>query len=174
MPVHGQARAVDKVRVVHAELLGSLVHARDESLLAARQVLAERDGRVVAGDDAHGLDEVFDAHLLALFEPDLLPPIDAACALPVTVSSYESAPESMASMVKSSVITFVTLAGSRGVCSSLAKSTVPVCFSIKRAEGGVERELVGAHGHAQKQREQQDHREHSFHGGAPFFVWQRI
>ena len=64
-----------------------------------------------------------------------LPPIDAACALPVTVSSYESAPESMASIVSSSVITFVTLAGSRGVCSSLAKSTVPVCFSIKRAEG---------------------------------------
>lgn len=135
MPVRGQARAVDKVRVVHAELFGSLVHARDKRFLAACQVLAERDGRVVAGDDAHGLDEVFDAHLLALFEPDLLPPIDAACALPVTVSSYESAPESMASIVSSSVITFVTLAGSRGVCSSLAKSTVPVCFSIKRAEG---------------------------------------
>ena len=71
MPVRGQARAVDKVRVVHAELLGSLVHARDKRFLAACQVLAERDGRVVAGDDAHGLDEVLDAHLLALFEPDL-------------------------------------------------------------------------------------------------------
>ncbi|MEI3077117.1 MAG: hypothetical protein V8T17_07985 [Oscillospiraceae bacterium] len=51
------------------------------------------------------------------------------------MSSYESAPESMASIVSSSVITFVTLAGSRGVCSSLAKSTVPVCFSISSAEG---------------------------------------
>ena len=71
MPVRGQARAVDKVRVVHAELFGTLVHARDKRFLAACQVLAERDGRVVAGDDAHGLDEVFDAHLLALFEPDL-------------------------------------------------------------------------------------------------------
>ena len=71
MPLRGQPRAVDKVRVVHAELSGPFVHARDESLLAARQVLAERDGRVVAGDDAHGLDEVLDAHLLALFEPDL-------------------------------------------------------------------------------------------------------
>ena len=71
MPVRGQARAVDKVRVVHAELFGPLVHARDKRFLAACQVLAERDGRVVAGDDAHGLDEVFDAHLLALFEPDL-------------------------------------------------------------------------------------------------------
>ena len=41
----------------------------------------------------------------------------------------------MASITSSSVMIFVTLAGSRGVCSSCAKSTVPVCFSINSALG---------------------------------------
>ena len=41
----------------------------------------------------------------------------------------------MASMVSSSVMTFVTLAGSSLACSSLANRTVPVSFSISRADG---------------------------------------
>ena len=41
----------------------------------------------------------------------------------------------MVSMVSSSVMTLVTLAGSSLACSSLAKRTVPVSFSISRAEG---------------------------------------
>ena len=67
----GQAAGVDEVRVVHAQLRGAGVHPLHKSVLAAREVLAERDGGVVAGDDAHGLDEVADAHLLPFFEPDL-------------------------------------------------------------------------------------------------------
>ena len=41
----------------------------------------------------------------------------------------------MASITSSSVMIFVTLAGSRRACSSLANSTVPVSFSISSAEG---------------------------------------
>ena len=41
----------------------------------------------------------------------------------------------MASMVSSSVIILVTLAGSSFSCSFLANSTVPVSFSISTAEG---------------------------------------
>ena len=64
VPLCGKARAVDKVRVVHAELLRPLVHARDERFLAACEVLAERNGRVVAGDDAHGLDMSMNARIM--------------------------------------------------------------------------------------------------------------
>ena len=41
----------------------------------------------------------------------------------------------MASMVKRMVMTLVTLAGSSLACSFLAKRTVPVSFSISRADG---------------------------------------
>ncbi len=41
----------------------------------------------------------------------------------------------MASMVKSRVMTFVTLAGSSFSCSFLENRTVPVSFSISSAEG---------------------------------------
>ena len=63
------------------------------------------------------------------------PPMEQAWAEAVTMSSYFSCPLSTASMVKSSVITLVTLAGSSCLCSSLANRTVPVSFSISSADG---------------------------------------
>ena len=71
MSRRGQARAVGKMRVVHAKLLGALVHTLNKRLLAAGQVLGQRDRRIVSGNDAHGLDQVAHRHLLALLEPDL-------------------------------------------------------------------------------------------------------
>ena len=64
-----------------------------------------------------------------------LPPMEAAWAEPVTMSSHWSWPESMASITRSSVMTLVTLAGSRGVWASFSKRTVPVSRSISTAEG---------------------------------------
>ena len=64
-----------------------------------------------------------------------LPPMLSARAEAVTVSSGESAPESMASAASRSVMIFVTDAGARRALSSLAYSTVPVTFSISTALG---------------------------------------
>ena len=71
VPLGGQARAVDKVRVVHAELLRPRVHALHEGVLAAGKMLGERHRRVVARDDAHSLEQVAHRHLFVLLEPDL-------------------------------------------------------------------------------------------------------
>ena len=64
-----------------------------------------------------------------------LPPKDAARALAVTVSSRLIFPLSMASTMRSMVMTFVTLAGNRRLCASFSYRSVPVSFSISTAEG---------------------------------------
>ena len=64
-----------------------------------------------------------------------LPPMEQAWAEAVRTVSHISCPASIASIVKSSVMTLVTLAGSSFACSSLEKRMVPVSFSISSAEG---------------------------------------
>ncbi|MFQ9276231.1 MAG: hypothetical protein ACLR65_14165 [Christensenellales bacterium] len=75
----------------------------------------------------------------------------------------------MASITSSSVMIFVTLAGSRGVCSSCAKSTVPVCFSINSALGQL---TAGPAAAALTHRAKAASRENTvrFMGCTPFYV----
>ena len=130
MPVRGQAMQLTKcVSFMPSSLARSFMRATNASSLPAK---------CSPSATAASLPETTHTALMRsstrICSPSLsqiwLPPIDAACALPVTVSSYESAPESMASMVKSSVITFVTLAGRRRSCALCSKSTSPVDRSI--------------------------------------------
>ena len=64
-----------------------------------------------------------------------LPPNEAARSLAVTVSSGVKTPLSMASIMSSSVMIFVTLAGKPGSSAFFSNSTVPVSFSIRIADG---------------------------------------
>ena len=174
MPLGGQARAVDKVRVVHAELLRPRVHALHEGVLAAGKMLGERHRRVVARDDAHSLEQVAHRHLFVLLEPDLA----AAHASRVrrarhhVVVGERAGVDGLHHQQQRHDLRHARRLARRVFI--LGKEHRAGLLFHQESGGSVERELVSAHGHAQKQREQQDHREHSFHGGAPFFVWQRI
>ena len=78
MPRRGQARGVLKGGVIHAQLLGPLVHALHKGLLAAGDGLAQRHGAVVGADHANGLEHLIHRHLLVLFQPDLTSAHDIA------------------------------------------------------------------------------------------------
>ena len=67
----GQPRAVEKLRVFHAQFFRAVVHALGERLLGTGDVLCHGDGAVIGGVDGDALEHLVDAHLLALFEPDL-------------------------------------------------------------------------------------------------------
>ena len=174
MSLGGKPRAVEKVRVVHAELLRPLVHACNKGLLAAGKMFAERDRCVVAGNDAHGFDEVFDTHLLALFEPDLTAAhrgcVSRACD-GIVIRERAGVDGLHREQQRHHLRDARALA--RRVLVLGVEHGAGLLFH-QESGGGVERELVGAHRHAQKQRKQQDHRKDSFHGEAPFFVQQRI
>ena len=66
--VIGQARAVEKLCVFHAQFFCAVVHALGERLLGTGDVLSHGDGAVVGGV---ALEHLVHAHLLALLEPDL-------------------------------------------------------------------------------------------------------
>ena len=61
--------------------------------------------------------------------------MEDACSLTETVSFNEIWPEARASNIRSSVITFVTLAGALSSSAACSNSTVPVDASINRAQG---------------------------------------
>ena len=65
------------------------------------------------------------------FRNTWLPPLAAAASEAVTMSPQPIWPESMASIMSSRVITFVTLAGASLSCSFPFSSTVPVAPSTK-------------------------------------------
>ena len=67
----GQPRAVEKLRVFHAQFFRAVVHALGERLLGTGDVLCHGDGAVIGGVDGDALEHLVDAHLLALLEPDL-------------------------------------------------------------------------------------------------------
>ena len=67
----GQAGAVEKVGVGHAQLGRTLVHAGDEGLLAARQMLRQGHGGVVGGDHSDTLQQLPHGELLPLLQIDL-------------------------------------------------------------------------------------------------------
>ena len=69
--VVGQARAVEKLRVFHAQFFCAIVHALGERLLGAGDVFGHGDGAVVGRVDGDALEDLVHAHLLDLFEPDL-------------------------------------------------------------------------------------------------------
>ena len=69
--VVGQTRAVEKLRIVHAQLFCAVVHALGERLLGTGDVLGHGDGAVVGGVDGNALEHLVHAHLFALLEPDL-------------------------------------------------------------------------------------------------------
>ena len=134
MPVRGQARAVDKVRVVHAELFGTLVHARDKRFLLP--------AKCSPSATAASLPETTHTALMSLRRASARP-LDARSA-----AAHRCGVRAACDGVVIRKCAGVDglhreqqrhhlrhARGSRGVCSSLAKSTVPVCFSIKRAEG---------------------------------------
>src|SRR3546814_5170950 len=59
------AGSIAKGRVGHAERVRRLRHLRGKILLASRQPLGDRDGRVVAGLDDDAVDQVLDTDTLA-------------------------------------------------------------------------------------------------------------
>ena len=63
------------------------------------------------------------------------PPMEAACSETVTSVERDNCPASMASNIRSMVITFVTLAIGRGVSAAFSYKTPPVVASIKMALG---------------------------------------
>lgn len=69
--VVGQARAVEKLRVFHAQFFCAVVHALGERLLGTGDVLGHGDGAVIGGVDGDALEHLVHTHLLALLEPDL-------------------------------------------------------------------------------------------------------
>ena len=66
-----------------------------------------------------------------------LPPLAAAASEAVTVSCQEILPESMASIIKSRVMTLVTLAGASRSWALVSYRTVPVARSMRTADGAV-------------------------------------
>ena len=66
-----QARAVDKVGVLHAQLHGPLVHPFHKGRLAAGHGFGQGCGAVVGRGDHHGFEHLVHGHLLALFQIDL-------------------------------------------------------------------------------------------------------
>src|SRR3546814_12473823 len=59
------AGSIAKGRVGHAERVRRLRHLRGKILLASRQPLGDRDGRVSAGPDADAVDQVLDTDTIA-------------------------------------------------------------------------------------------------------------
>ena len=69
----GQAGAVEKVGVLHAQFGSPLVHQGHEGLLAARHMLGQGHGAVVGGHHRYCFDHIPDGQLFILFQPDLGP-----------------------------------------------------------------------------------------------------
>ena len=69
--VRVQPGGVDVVGVLHPELRGALVHRQNEAVLAAVDVLGQRDRRVVGRHDDQTFEQLGYAHLLARLQIDL-------------------------------------------------------------------------------------------------------
>ena len=168
-----KAGAVDKVRVVHAQLLRTLVHAGNKRLLASGQMLAQRHGCVVARNHAHCLDQLLHAHLLSLFQPDLA----AAHGGGVSRAGHRIVVGQRAGIDR---LHRQQQRHHLGDAGRLARRVFVLCVKHRagalfhqQRRGRVERKLIGARGYAQKQAQQQKERQKSFHGNSPFLVWQK-
>ena len=60
-----KARGVGEVRVLAAKLCRALIHARNERLDRAADVLAENVARLVCRDDEHAVEQLLDRHRFA-------------------------------------------------------------------------------------------------------------
>ena len=66
MALRCQAGTVDEVRILHAQLPGAVVHLLHKQLRDPRHMLGQRYRRVVAGGNAHRLQQIVHRDLLAL------------------------------------------------------------------------------------------------------------
>ena len=66
-----QTGGVDIMGVLHPELLCALVHCQDEAVLAAVNVLGQRDRGVIGRYDNQAFEQFADGHLLSRLQVNL-------------------------------------------------------------------------------------------------------